>query len=67
MRWLPLALALPLLAQHPQIGLVPVTSGFIGPTDVQNARDGTGRLFIVQQDGIVRILRNGALLPQPFL
>jgi uncharacterized protein (TIGR03437 family) len=67
MRWLPLALALPLLAQDPQIRLAPVTSGFTGPTDVQNARDGSGRLFIVQQDGIVRILRDGTLLPQPFL
>src|SRR5258705_11010957 len=37
------------------------------PTDVQNAGDGSGRLFIAQQNGVIRILRGGVLLPQPFL
>jgi uncharacterized protein (TIGR03437 family) len=56
-----------LFAQDADIRFVPVVSGIIAPTDVQNAGDGSGRLFIVQQDGTVRILREGALLPQPFL
>ena len=69
MRFLLLGLVVPLflLAQDAEIRLVPVASGIAAPTDVQNAGDGSGRLFIVQQDGTVRILREGALLPQPFL
>ena len=60
-----LALALPLAAQ--QIQFVQVASGLTDPTDIQSANDGSGRLFLVRQNGIIRILRNGALLPQPFL
>jgi uncharacterized protein (TIGR03437 family) len=60
-----IALAQLILAQ--EIQTVPVTSGINAPTDIQNAGDGSGRLFLVQQDGIVRILRDGALAPQPFL
>ena len=55
----------PLLAQ--QIGTVAVVSGINAPTDIQNAGDGSGRLFFVQQNGIIRALRNGALLATPFL
>ena len=44
-----------------------ITSGITNPTDIQNAGDGSGRLFFVQQSGIVRIFRDGALLAQPFL
>ena len=39
----------------------------MAPTDIQNANDGSGRLFLVQQNGIVRILSGGALLSRPFL
>ena len=60
-----LTFALPLLAQ--QIRLEPVASGISQPTDIQNAGDGSGRLFFVQQNGIVRIFRNGALVTAPFL
>lgn len=42
-------------------------SGVANPTDIQNAGDGSGRLFLVQQRGTVRIFRDGALLQQPFL
>lgn len=44
-----------------------VASNLLQLTDIQNAADGTNRLFFVQQHGIVRVFRNGALLPQPFL
>src|SRR5262249_26712064 len=50
-----------------EIQTVQVASGIPAPTDIQNAGDGTGRLFLVQQNGMVRILKNGALLPAPFL
>ncbi len=45
----------------------PVVSGLDLPVDIQNAGDGTGRLFIVQKRGSILILQNGQLLPQPFL
>ncbi len=44
-----------------------IASGIEAPTDIQNAGDGSGRLFFIQQNGIVRIFRNGALVLQPFL
>src|SRR5688572_11282570 len=50
-----------------EIRTTQVASGVSAPTDIQSANDGTGRLFLAQQNGIVRILRDGALLSQPFL
>ena len=44
-----------------------LASGLSKPVFVTSARDGTGRLFIVEQTGTIRIFRNGALLPTPFL
>jgi glucose/arabinose dehydrogenase len=37
------------------------------PTLLVSARDGTGRLFILEQLGTIRILKDGVLLPTPFL
>ncbi len=51
----------------PTIQLQPVASGFASPVTVTNAGDGSGRLFIVQQPGQIRILLNGTVLPTPFL
>src|SRR5258707_14381905 len=69
MLFLLLGLVVPLIlsAQDAEIRFVPVVSGITAPTDIQNAGDGSGRLFIVQQNGLIRILRNGALVPQAFL
>lgn len=44
-----------------------VTSGLTRPVDLQSARDGSGRLFIIEKYGTIRIFENGQLLPQPFL
>ncbi len=60
-----LGLAATLSAQ--EILLTPVASGITAPTDIQNADDGSGRLFLVEQNGLIRILRHGVLNPQPFL
>src|SRR5262245_43759041 len=49
------------------VRLTQIASGISAPTDIQSANDGTGRLFLVQQNGIVRIHRNGALVSAPFL
>jgi uncharacterized protein (TIGR03437 family) len=44
-----------------------VASGISNPTDIQPANDGSGRLFLAQQNGIVRILREGSVNPRLFL
>lgn len=44
-----------------------ITSGLSSPVDITNAGDGTGRLFIVQQSGQIRIHDGTSLLPTPFL
>src|SRR6476661_3385810 len=44
-----------------------VASGLTAPLEVTSAADGSGRLFIVQQTGQIRILKNGNFLATPFL
>ncbi len=45
----------------------PVASGFQKPLDLQHAGDGSERLFIVEQHGVIRLLQNGVVHEQPFL
>ena len=46
----------------------PVASGLRNPLAAVHAGDGSGRLFIVEQIGVIHILdREGNLLPEPFL
>lgn len=49
------------------VALLEVASGIARPTDIQHAGDGSGRLFLVQQSGQIRIVRDGVVLPAPFL
>lgn len=44
-----------------------VTSGLTSPVFVTHAGDGSGRIFIVEQPGRVRIFEGGQLYPIPFL
>jgi glucose/arabinose dehydrogenase len=44
-----------------------ITSGLTRPVDLQSAFDGSGRLFIIEKYGAIRIFENGQLLDQPFL
>ena len=44
-----------------------VVGGLDAPLGVVNAHDGTGRLFIPEQGGQIRIVRDGALVAKPFL
>ena len=37
------------------------------PIQIINAGDGSGRLFVIEQKGRIRIISDGALLPTPFL
>ncbi|MEO8612192.1 MAG: PQQ-dependent sugar dehydrogenase [Chloroflexota bacterium] len=47
--------------------LVEVVNGLKNPLYVTSAKDGSGRLFVVEQDGLIRIIRDGKLLEAPFL
>jgi glucose/arabinose dehydrogenase len=49
------------------VRLAVVASGLDHPVLVTNARDGTNRLFVVEQPGRIRIIKAGVLLPTPFL
>ncbi|MBC8019074.1 MAG: hypothetical protein H7X83_11225, partial [Verrucomicrobia bacterium] len=49
------------------ISLTQVVGGFTNPLAITNAGDGSGRLFVVEQGGAVKIVRNGAVAAQPFL
>src|SRR5215475_6250052 len=42
-----------------------VTGGLTNPTAMALAPD--GRIFVCQQGGALRVIKNGALLPTPFL
>ena len=60
-----LAFAAALFAQ--QIRTIPVATGLDAPTDIQNAADGSGRLFFVEQRGVIRVFHNNTLAAEPFL
>jgi len=51
-----------------EIGLELVAQNFTSPMMVTSPDDGTGRLFVVDQIGVVKIVdANGTTLPEPFL
>ncbi len=49
------------------IELETVASGLTAPVGLTHAGDGSGRLFIVEQTGQIRIVEDGTLLATPFL
>ncbi|MEW5976084.1 MAG: PQQ-dependent sugar dehydrogenase [Acidobacteriota bacterium] len=44
-----------------------VVGGLSSPVFLNHAGDGSGRLFVVEQAGRILIVRNGGVLPTPFL
>lgn len=56
------------LPGSPKVALVKVADGFNDPTNVASPMDGTGRLFVVERVGRVKIVnRDGKVNAQPFL
>jgi len=51
----------------PEISLKPVAKGLKNPVHITNAGDGSKRLFITEQAGVIRILKDDRILPGPFL
>ena len=49
----------------PQIKLAPFVTGLKYPTSLTD--DGTGRLFVTEQDGTIRLVDHGVLQTQPYL
>ena len=67
---IPLLALLGLLVASPAkaaIELVPIVGGLSAPVYVTHSRDGTGRLFIVEQGGRIKLLQPGATTPTVFL
>ncbi len=48
------------------IALEPVAEGLADPINVAAPADGSGRLFVVERPGRIRIIQDGALLDEPF-
>jgi glucose/arabinose dehydrogenase/murein DD-endopeptidase MepM/ murein hydrolase activator NlpD len=52
----------------PSLSFVPVVTGLSQPVFVTHAGDGSGRLFVLERAGRIRVINNsGTLLPTPFL
>lgn len=52
---------------HLKVRLVKRWSGFDKPLYLTNGGDGSGRIFIVEQGGTVRVIRNGRVATRPYL
>jgi len=56
------------LPGQPQVQLVKVAEGFNDPVNVANAGDGSGRIFVVERVGRVKVVdRDGNVQEEPFL
>lgn len=58
------------LVAQPELELLEVASGFSSPVAMSNAGDGSGRLFVVERSGIIKIIDDigeGSVVSTPFL
>jgi glucose/arabinose dehydrogenase len=51
----------------PALTLSPFVSGLAAPVGMEEPNDGSGRLFVLEQAGQIRIIQNGSLVVEPFL
>src|SRR5262249_21949842 len=51
----------------PQISPISTTTGLSQPVHIANAGDGSNRLFVVEQSGRIRLIKNGSLQSTDFL
>lgn len=49
------------------VGLELVAEGFVEPLAIVDAHDDSGRLFVVEKGGTIRVLQDGASVETPFL
>lgn len=54
-------------AWPPRVALEPAWSGFDNPVLLTHAGDGSGRAFVVELGGVVRVVKKGVVLDAPFL
>jgi len=56
-------------AQPPvlKLSLTKIAGGFTSPVGMASPRDGTGRIFVIEQGGKVRIIKNNTVLDRPFI
>jgi glucose/arabinose dehydrogenase len=54
-------------SEFPSIKLTRTFGGVRRPTAIAHASDGTGRLFIAEQEGTIRVVKDGVVQPAPFL
>lgn len=54
-------------AQTPSIVLQPFLADLSSPVFITNAKDGTKRIFIVEQGGIIKLVQPGSTTPTEFL
>ena len=62
-----LALLLSPAAAQTGLRTVQIASGFTRPVDIQTPKGDRSRLFVVEQTGRIKIVKNGQVLATPFL
>jgi len=53
--------------EWPALRVIPFADGTPSPTEITHAGDGSGRLFVADQTGLIRIVHGGRTLARPFL
>ena len=51
----------------PAVALVKVADGLVDPVDVAAPNDGSGRVFVCERHGLIRVVKDGKLLDKPAL
>lgn len=57
----------PSVRTPPMLALSTFASGYAAPLALETPEDGTGRMFVVEQGGTLRIVRGGSVVPAPYL